>query len=308
MIEVGIMIEAQNGVYWPQWQRLAQAVEELGFVGLWRSDHFTNADPPDKASLELWVSLTWLASHTKRIQFGQLVSPAAFRHPAMMARMAAAVDDLSGGRMNLGLGAGWQVREHSHFGYDLLDVKPRCDRFEEYVEVVARLLRDDDPVTFVGDYYNLQDAVVLPRSQRPGGPPIVIGGNGPKRTLPIAAKFADAWNGVFLTSEKCAALNARLDALIEAEGRKTSDVHRSLMTGVLFGRDDAEVAAKLAPSGRTLAEVCESPLLAGTANAIVEQLGQLAEAGVQRVMLQWMDVDDIDGLAALADGVLGQVA
>ena len=163
------------------------------------------------------------------------------------------------------------------------------------------------PLTFEGDYYRLQDAVVLPRPQRPGGPPIIIGGNGPKRTLPIAAKFADAWNGVFLTPEKYAALNARLDALLEAEGRKPSDVHRSLMTGVLFGRDDAEVAAKLAPSGRTLEEVCAGPLLAGTANAIVEQLGQLAEAGVQRVMLQWMDVDDIDGLAALADGVLGQV-
>jgi alkanesulfonate monooxygenase SsuD/methylene tetrahydromethanopterin reductase-like flavin-dependent oxidoreductase (luciferase family) len=224
----------------------------------------------------------------------------------MMARMAAAVDDLSGGRMNLGLGAGWQVREHSHFGYDLLDVKSRCDRFEEYVEVVARLLRDGNPVDFDGDYYCLQEAVVLPHSRRPVGPPIVIGGNGPKRTLPIAAKFADEWNGVFLTPEKYAELSARLDALLEAEGRKPADVHRSLMTGVLFGRDDAEVAAKLAPNGRTLAEVCASPVLAGTANAIVDQLGQLANVGVQRVMLQWMDVDDIDGLAALADGVLGQ--
>ena len=308
MIEVGIMIEAQNGVYWPQWQRLAKAAEDLGFVGLWRSDHFTNTEPPDKASLELWISLTWLASHTRRIQFGQLVSPAAFRHPAMVARMATAVDDLSGGRFWLGLGAGWQVREHTHFGYDLLNVKARCDRFEEYVEVVAGLLRDDVSISFEGDYYRLQDAIVLPRPQRPGGPPIVVGGNGPKRTLPIAAKFADGWNGVFLTPEKYVALNSRLDALLEAEARAPADVHRSLMTGVLFGRDDAEVAAKLAPHRRTLAEYCASGGVGGTANAIVEQLGKLAEAGVQRVMLQWMDVDDIDGLAALADGVLRQMA
>jgi len=307
MIEIGIMIEGQDGLNWPRWQRLARAVEDLGFVGLWRSDHYTNTNPPDKDSLELWVSLTWLASHTTRIQFGQLVSPAAFRHPTMLARMAAAVDDLSGGRLTVGLGAGWQVREHTNYGLDLLDIGPRFDRFEEYVAVVTRLLRSDAPVAFEGRYYRLHDAIVLPRPQRPGGTPVLIGGNGMRRTLPLAAKYADAWNGVFLTPEAFAQRNTRLDALLEAEGRQPAGVHRSLMTGILFGRDDAEVAAKLAPRGRTLDEYCASGGIGGTVNAIVEQLGRLAEAGVQRVMLQWLDMDDIDGLAALADGVLDQV-
>ena len=108
MVEVAIMIEGQNGLNWPRWKRIVQEVEDLGFVGLYRSDHYTNANPPDKDSLELWVSLTWLASNTKRIQFGPLVSPVSFRQPTMTARMAAAVDDLSDGRLVLGLGAGWQ--------------------------------------------------------------------------------------------------------------------------------------------------------------------------------------------------------
>src|SRR5512143_629300 len=110
------MIEGQNGLTWPRWQRLAQAVEELGFAGLYRSDHFTNSEPPDIDALELWVSLTWLASHTQRIDFGPLVSPVSFRHPVQTARMASAVDDLSAGRLVLGLGAGWNVREHELFG------------------------------------------------------------------------------------------------------------------------------------------------------------------------------------------------
>ncbi len=122
MLEIAIMIEGQNGLNWERWQRLAIAVEALGFAGLFRSDHYTNANPPDMDSLELWVSLTWLASHTQRIQFGPLVTPVSFRNPSMTARMAAAVDDLSQGRLVLGVGAGWQEREHTNYGWELLDI------------------------------------------------------------------------------------------------------------------------------------------------------------------------------------------
>ena len=307
MLDVAIMIEGQDGLTWSRWQRIARAVEDLGFAGLHRSDHYTNASPPDKASLELWVSLTWLASHTERIDFGPLVSPASFRHPSITARMAAAVDDLSGGRLILGLGAGWQQREHRMFGLDLLDVPARFDRFEEYLEVVTRLLQRDDRVSFEGEFYTLRDAILLPRPQRPSGPPILVGGNGPRRTLPLTARFADVWNGVYLTAERFAERNARLDRLLDEEGRAPGDVRRTLMTQVVFGRDDAEVAAKLAEKGRTADEERDSGLIVGTASAIVDQLGALAEAGVERVMLQWLDQDDIDGLEALAHGVLPQL-
>ena len=217
MLELAIMLEGQAGLNWPRWQRMALAVEDLGFAGLYRSDHFT-ISPPDEDSLDLWVSLTWLASHTQRIEFGPLVSPVSFRDPVLTARMGLQVDDLSGGRLTLGVGAGWNVREHAMFGYDLLDVPDRLDRFEEGLEVITRLLNSDTPVSFSGKYYRLQDAILLPRPERPGGPPILIGGNGMQRTLPLVARYAREWNGVFITAGEYAQRNTRLDELLQAEG------------------------------------------------------------------------------------------
>lgn len=308
MIEVAVMLEGQNGLNWPRFQRIAQAVEDLGFVGLYRSDHYTNANPPDKDSLELWVSLTWLASHTERIEFGPMVSPVSFRQPTMTVRMASAVDDLSNGRLHLGLGAGWQEREHRNYGWDLLDVKSRMDRFEEGLEVISHLLHSDEPVDFAGEYFRVQEAILLPRPQRPGGPPILIGGNGPRRTLPLVARYADEWNAVFIDPEGVRQRNEQLDTLLRENGRQPGDVRRSLMTGCIFGRDEAEVKAKLAPRKVTYEELRQQARMAvGTGNQIVEQLGHWAEAGVYRVMLQWLDLDDLDGLEGLAHSVLPQV-
>lgn len=308
MLDLAIMIEGQNGLTWERWQRIAAAVEDLGFAGLYRSDHYTNAGPPDKESLELWVSLTWLASHTSRIEFGPLVSPVSFRHPTMTARMAAAVDDLSGGRLHLGLGAGWQEREHTNYGWDLLDMDGRFRRFEEGLQVIKSLLESDTPVTFNGSYYRVKDGILLPRPQRPGGPPVLIGGSGIKRTLPLAAKYASLWNAVFLPPDQFAERSAILDDLLAENGRQPADVHRSMMTGLYFGRDDAAVEAKLRahPNRPTRADLRKRGVLVGTASAIVDQLGELAEASVQRVMLQWLDLDDMDGLEALGRDVLPQ--
>jgi F420-dependent oxidoreductase-like protein len=303
MLEIAIMIEGQNGLNWGNWQRLATAVEQLGFVGLYRSDHYTNANPPDKDSLELWVSLAWLASHTTRIEFGPLVSPVSFRQPTMTARMAAAVDDLSGGRLVLGLGAGWQEREHNNYGWDLLEVAPRFERFEEGLQIISHLLTRADPLDFQGTYYRTQEAVLLPPPQRPGGPPILIGGNGPLRTLPLVAKYATEWNAVFIPAAKFAGLSGQLDEMIVANGRQPGDVRRSLMTGLRFGQTPAELEKKLPPN-RTVAELQALGMVVGAGAQVVDQLGQLAEAGVQRIMLQWLDLEDLDGLAALAAAVL----
>ncbi len=308
MIEVAIMVEGQNGLNWLRWQRIARAVEDLGFVALYRSDHYTNMNPPDMDSLELWVSLTWLASNTRRIAFGPLVSPVSFRHPTMTARMASAVDDLSEGRLILGLGAGWQEREHTNYGWDLLDVPARFDRFEEGLEVITKLLTSDGPVDFDGHYYRLQEGILLPRPQRPGGPPLLIGGNGPRRTLPLVAKYATEWNAVYIPTSQFANLSARLDELLEANSRRPSEVRRSLMTGCVFGRDDAEVRQKLDRRGRTRDELRDRGVAVGTGAEIVDLLGDLAEVGVQRVMLQWLDLDDMDGLEKMAQEVLPQVS
>ena len=301
-MEIAIMIEGQDGLTWPRWQRLASAVEQLGFVGLYRSDHFTNAGSPDKDSLELWLSLAWLASHTQRIEFGPLVTPVSFRHPAFTARIGAQLDDLSGGRLTLGVGAGWQHREHTMFGFDLLPQADRMDRFEEGLEVISRLLQIDAPASFDGQYYQLHEAVLLPRPQRPGGPPLLIGGNGPLRTLPLVARFADEWNAVLIPAARFAELSARLDGLLAERGRPAAAVRRSMMTGIVFGRDQAELRTVL--NGRDADELREQGLVVGTPGEVQEQLGGLASVGVQRVMLQWLALDDLDRLEALAATVL----
>jgi alkanesulfonate monooxygenase SsuD/methylene tetrahydromethanopterin reductase-like flavin-dependent oxidoreductase (luciferase family) len=163
----------------------------------------------------------------------------------MTARMAAAVDDLSGGRFTLGLGAGWQEREHTLFGFDLLDINQRFNRFEEGLEIITRLLQNDQPSTFSGEYFQLREGILLPRPARPGGPPILIGGNGPLRTLPLVARFADEWNALFVPLSKYKELNARLTRLLKGEGRESNKVRRSLMTGCILGKDHKEVVKKV---------------------------------------------------------------
>jgi len=304
-MDIAIMLEGQNGLNWPRFQRIARAVEDLGFAGLYRSDHFTNNDAPDIDSLELWVSLTWLASHTQRIEFGPMVSPVSFRNPVFTARIGKDVDDLSGGRLTLGVGAGWQAREHTHFGFDLLEIPERFARFEEGLTVITRLLREETPVTFTGQYYQLQDAVLLPRPQRAGGPPVLIGGNGEQRTLPLVARYANEWNGVYLTAQRYATLSQRLDELLIAQGRQPQDVRRSLMTGLIFSADAAPSQAQLQGMGFDSAEGARSRgMVVGGPTEVKEQLMKLAAVGVQRVMLQWMDLDNIEGLTALAKAVL----
>ncbi len=303
-MEIAIMIEGQNGLNWPQWQAIVPLVEELGFAGLYRSDHFTNARPPDMDSLELWTSLTWLAANTKRIEFGPLVTPFSFRHPALTARMAAAVDDLSGGRLTLGLGAGWQEREHKMFGFDLLDTDGRFARFEEGLECVTRLLQSKEPVTFEGKYYRLEGAQVLPRPKRPGGPGILVGGNGYRRTMQLAAKYATEWNANFLGAGQFEQANKHISVLLSKQGRGQNSMRRSLMTGCIFAKDGKGLEEKLLARGRTKQEALDRGMIVAAGREIRDQLKELSMAGVQRVMLQWLDLDDLDGLRDLAKAAL----
>jgi F420-dependent oxidoreductase-like protein len=319
MVAISIMIEGQNGLDWPRWKRLVDEVEALGFAGLFRSDHFTNARPPDIESLELIVSLAYLADHTQRIHFGPLVAPVSFRHPTLLARQAAAIDDLSGGRMILGLGAGWQEREHTLFGHELGGIPTRMDRLEEGLEVVTGLLRSDEPVTFEGRFFQLRGATLLPRPQRPGGPRIMVGGSGPKRTLPLAARYADVWNGTFLAPDVFRARSALLDDLARAAGRQPGDIRRTMMTMLLYARDQAALEQRVMsiPRPPELADASPAEVTAfmrekanrivGPADEAVAQIRVYGEAGVEELMLQWFDLDDIDGLRAFAEQVLPQL-
>jgi len=316
MVAVSIQIEGQDGLTWPRWKMLIAEVEALGFAGLYRSDHFTNGRPPDKAALETIVSLTYLAGNTQRVHFGPLVAPLSFRHPALLARQAAALDDLSGGRMILGVGAGWQEREHQLFGLDLGDIPTRMARLEEGLEVITRLLKSDEPVTFEGRFFQLRGATLLPRPQRPGGPSILLGGNGVKRTLPLVARYADIWNVLSLTPEGFRERSAMLDTLLKAAGREPAEVRRTMMLAVFFGRDMDEVDRRLSWrhdrsefANKPLDEVIEAMraegwALVGTPSMIIEQIKSYAGAGVEELMLQWFEMDDIDGLRAFAKSVL----
>jgi len=303
MLEIAIMIEGQNGLTWPRWQKIVRMVEELGFVGLYRSDHFTNANPPDQESLELWTSLTWLACNTTRIEFGPLVTPFSFRHPAFTARMASAVDDLSNGRLTLGLGAGWQEREHHLYGFDLLGPKERFDRFEEGLQVVTGLLQSDEPLTFDGRYFQVRGGTLLPRPQRPGGPRILIGGDG-RRTLTNVARYANEWNCVMLTPQNFDRKNALLNEKLNEHGRSLGSVRRSMMTGCIFGKDEIALRDKLSARTQTVKQLHERGMVVGNSSEVKEQLQELEQVGLQRVMLQWLDLDDLDGLEALAKTVL----
>jgi alkanesulfonate monooxygenase SsuD/methylene tetrahydromethanopterin reductase-like flavin-dependent oxidoreductase (luciferase family) len=218
--------------------------------------------------------------------------------------MAAAVDDLSQGRLVLGLGAGWNDREHRLFGFDLLDPDSRFNRFEEGMQIVTRLLQSDEPVTFDGNYYQLRGATLLPRPQRPGGPKILVGGNGVKRTLTYVVRYASEWNCVMLRPDDFAQLNRRLDEMLTQAGRDPGSVRRSMMTGCVFGKDDAALKLKIASYGRTLEDIQQRGAIAGSLTEVMEQLQALERAGLQRIMLQWLDLDDLESLEALAKGLL----
>lgn len=309
-MKYSIMLEGQNGLTWARWQRLVEAVDRLGFAGLFRSDHFTNADPPNRDSLEMVVSLAYAASHSQHIRFGPLVAPVSFRDPIMFARQAAALNDLSGGRMVLGLGAGWQEREHRMFGYDLGDMRTRMDRFEEAMEVVTRLLRSSEPVDFEGSFYQLHEAELLPKPQH--APTVLIGGAGKKRTLPLVARYADEWNTTRLSPEEFRERSAMLDALLWQNGREPSSLRRSMMTSVFYARDEADLERHLTKlqssrpqfEGKPLEEVFElaqqNDLFVGTSEHLKEQFARYAAAGADELMLRWTEMDDIERLEEFA--------
>jgi alkanesulfonate monooxygenase SsuD/methylene tetrahydromethanopterin reductase-like flavin-dependent oxidoreductase (luciferase family) len=319
MVKLSVAAEGLFGLTWPQWKRLVLTVEELGFHGLYLSDHFILPEPPDYPSLEMIVALTYLADHTERIRFGPRVSPLSFRDPVMLARQAAAIDDLSDGRMSLGLGAGWMEREHDMFGYDLSDIPERFDRFEEGLEVVTRLLRCKEPVSIEGRFFQLRDAV-LPEPRRPGGPSIAIGGNGPKRTLPLVARFADSWNIESIAPDELAERSALLDQMILETGRQPGDVQRTLNTVIVCWRTSVELKDRLQTVRRfnsawrelsdehLIAGLRTWPTILGTPEEVIDQIRAYEAVGISEIEAKWSTADDIEGLEILAKEVLPHVA
>lgn len=321
MVEISISVESQLGLNWPQWKRLSTEIERLGFAGIFVSDHFNTSGSPDANALELMIGLTYLAEHTTRVHFGSMVAPLSFRDPVFLARQAAALDDLSRGRMILGLGAGWDEAEHSMFGYELGEVSTRMDRLGEGLAVITGLLRNDAPVSYDGRFYQLREAVLVgPR--RAGGPPIMVGGSGPKRILPLVARYADIWNAQRLTPNEFRQRSALLDRLLDEVGRQPSDVKRTITLPLFCGRDEAELEQRanwlrqFSPDWvdlpiETIFEILRPQfpsLTTGTPEEVVRQIHKYAEVGVQELVIQWAGFDDIGGLQLLSEQVLPHFA
>jgi alkanesulfonate monooxygenase SsuD/methylene tetrahydromethanopterin reductase-like flavin-dependent oxidoreductase (luciferase family) len=309
-MRVAIMIEGQEGLTWDRWFRLARAAEDLGYDALCRSDHLTGLfGEARRPSLETWASLADLATRTRRIRFGPMVSPLTFYHPALLAKMATAVDLLSGGRLDLGIGAGWNQYEHAMFGVPFPPVRERMDRLECGARLI-RALGAGEPVTLGQPHFPLDRAQSYPLPAH-GRLRLVVGGRGEKRTLRIAAEFADEWN---VTRVDPAGFRAKREVLAghcAAVRRDPETITRSLMIPLALGRDGADVARRIAAARAVFPALPEDErgwhaahFLAGSPETVTAALGDWAAAGVQRVLLQMLDQEDIAALELCARTVM----
>jgi F420-dependent oxidoreductase-like protein len=275
-----LMIEGQEDVTWPQWVALAEACERHGIGTLFRSDHYLSAvGHEDRGSLETWTTLAGLAAITTRLRFGVLVSPVTFRHPSVLAKTVAAVDHISGGRVDFGLGAGWNEREHEAYGFEFPPLGTRLELLEEQLEVISGLWADG-PFSFAGQTYRLVAVDALPKPVQRPHPPIVIGGAAKPRTARIAARFADEYNTVYATPEECAQRRAVCQRAWRDAGRDPVTLTFSVMLEWLVA-ESAEVGIPRA------------------FDAAVERLQAYRAAGVDRVMLQHLRHDDVEAIAEI---------
>jgi len=320
VVRIGLMIEGQEGLTWERWRRIAEAAEKLGFESLWRSDHlFSLYDVPARPGLDTWTSLAQLAATTRRIRFGPLVCPITFHHPSILARMAAAVDVLSGGRLELGIGAGWHDREHEAFGIPYPRVGERIGRLAEGAQVI-RSLWSDGPQRFAGKYYRLDGAVGWPKPVNGSRMPLIIGGRGP-RLLEIVARWADEWNCA--GSRPPADVRAKTETLVAAcqrVGRDPRTIRRSWMGGILVGENGSALerrARKIQEYVPPRAAIPTATLpdalrregwLVGSGAEIVGQIRALEAEGVGRVMLQFYDQEDLEALSIIARDVIPALA
>jgi alkanesulfonate monooxygenase SsuD/methylene tetrahydromethanopterin reductase-like flavin-dependent oxidoreductase (luciferase family) len=264
-----------------------------------------------RPALECWSSLTALAQRTNGFPFGPLVSPMTFRHPALLARMAAALDGLSPGRLVLGVGAGWNETEHDAYAIRLPPLGERFDRLEAGIAVIKALWAGG-PVDLDNPYYPLRGATGYPKPVQQPGPPLLIGGDGERRLLRIVAQYADEWNSHAPGPPAYVEKRRRLEDHCRVVGRDPDTIRRSWMGGVVIGADDGELMERarwmqaFMPSlsstspGQALDELRRRHWLVGTPEQVRSQLSRWAEAGVQRVMLQWYNLEDLGGLELLA--------
>jgi alkanesulfonate monooxygenase SsuD/methylene tetrahydromethanopterin reductase-like flavin-dependent oxidoreductase (luciferase family) len=300
-VRVALMIEGQEDVTWDDWRALAAACEEHGIDTLFRSDHYQSVfGISGRGSLDAWATINALAAVTSKLRLGTLVSPATFRHPSELAKVVVTADHVSGGRVELGLGTGWNEAEHEAYGFPFPPMGERMKMLAEQLELISR---------------QWGASPIQPKPLQQPRPNLIVGGRGGPRSIKLAARFADEYNTVNKTADECAEIRNQLDAACAEQGREP--IPLSLMTGWLAGEDQAELidrAERLSEwTGRGidgesfLAELPPSSI-AGTVEEGIEHLGELAAAGVERVMLQHLLHRDIDAVEQIGRRVVPAVA
>lgn len=304
-VQLRIFTEPQQGATYDDLSRVAVAAEDLGFDAFFRSDHYLAMNVPgDPGPTDAWVTLAGLARDTTRIRLGTLVTSATFRYPGPLAISVAQVDQMSGGRVELGLGAGWFEAEHAAYGIPFPPLGERFDRLEEQLAIITGLWSTPagERFSFDGARYTLTDSPALPKPLQKPHPPIIVGGQGKARTPALAARYAAEFNVAFESADVAQQRVARVRAACEKVGRDPSDLVYSAALVLCVGRTAAELSARAGAIGREVDELRLNGA-AGTPAEVVEKIEQYRSAGISRIYLQVLDLSDLDHLALVADEV-----
>lgn len=309
--QLRIFTEPQLGASYVDQLRVARCAENAGYDAFFRSDHYLTMGSADglPGPTDAWAALAGLARDTDTIRLGTLVTAATFRHPGPLAIEVAQVDQMSGGRVEFGIGAGWYEAEHTAYGIPFPPLKERFERLAEQLEIITGLwqTKSGERFSFQGKHYQLTDSPALPKPAQTPRPPVIIGGLGPKRTPALAARFADEFNIAFTDIDSAAAQFTRVDEACRAAGRDANTMHRSVAQVVCVGKNEAEVAGRAAAIGRDPEELRTNGF-AGTPAEVVDKLGQWRErTGVRTAYLQLLDLSDLDQVELIAGEVAPQL-
>jgi F420-dependent oxidoreductase-like protein len=299
-MRLDLMIEGQEGVTWPQWQALAAACEQHGIQTLFRSDHYLNLDGrhPERGALDAMATTIALAAQTTTLRLGTLVSPATFRHPSELAKLITSADHISGGRVELGLGAGWHQREHEAYGFPFPDLKERMEVLAEQLEVVHGTWTQA-PFSFSGKHYRLDALDAQPRPIQHPHPPLLMGGAAGPLASRLAARYADEYNTAFATVAEVRQRRENIERACEQAGREPMPF--SVMGPVIVGADEADLRSRVMASaayrgmdGEALLREPPAGFIIGTLEQAAERLAEYEQAGAVRVLCQHQPHDDLE--------------
>lgn len=306
-MDLRVFVEPQQGASYRQQAAVARTAEELGYDGFFRSDHYLRMGDGDPlpGPTDTWVTLGAIARETSTIRLGTLVASATFRLPGQLAVAVAQIDDMSDGRFELGLGAGWFDTEHTAYGIPFPTLGQRFDMLTEQLEVITGMWATptDSQYSFEGEYYGLVGSPALPKPAQAGGPPIIIGGYGAKRTPALAAQYASEFNLPFPPLAIYRDMCDNVRTACESRGRDPESMTWSVAQVVCCGATDAEVARRAQRIGRQVDELVENGC-AGSPAQVLDRIAAFAEAGAERVYLQFLDMDDLDHLHLVAEEVM----